>query len=202
MLEKLYSSYDHVAEEATAAKAKKIEKFLKPESKALILGCGPCYEGKVLKNAGHYVIGVDAVDKYAKQNKENFDEFFKADVSKKMNFKSASFDAVIAFELIEHLAFVDPFLEECHRVLKRGGCLVLSTPSQSYWKDRVKLLVGKDILSDHHPRTFTPATLQIKLENLFTIEKMIGIGKFGLLLSTKFPLLSLCGDFIVVARKK
>lgn len=203
VFEEIYSDYDlHLKDKTTVVKAGMIKKYLRPKSRILILGCGPCFEGKVLKDDGHYVVAVDIADRYSKMNKANFDEFHKADVSKRLDFKSVSFDAVIAFELIEHLAFVDSFISECHRVLKRKGLLILSTPSQSYWKDRIKLLLGKDILSDNHPRTFTPRTLEAKLGKFFTIRKMDGVGRLGFALSTRFPALSVCGDFLVVANKK
>ncbi len=152
--------------------------------------------------AEHYVVGVDVSGRFEKIAKKNSNEFHRADVTKMLGFKPNSFDAIVAFELIEHLGFVDMFLEECARVLKKGGLLILSTPSQSYWKTRAELFFGKDVLSDFHPRTFTPQSLEKKLRAKFKVEKMIGIGKFGFLLSTKHPALSLCGDFIAIAKKK
>jgi SAM-dependent methyltransferase len=41
-----------------------------------------------------------------------------------------SFDAVFAFNLIEHLPHPKEFLAQAHRVLKKGGMLVLETPIQ------------------------------------------------------------------------
>ena len=203
MLEKLYSGYDlHLKDKTNIVKTKMVKKYLKAKSKILILGCGPCFEGRELKKDGHYIVGVDIEDKFAKMYKTNLDKFQKADVSKKLKFKSKSFDAIIAFELIEHIGFVDDFISECNRILKNNGLFILSTPSQSYWKDRIKLLTGKDILSDFHPRTFTPNTLEMKLKKLFTIKRMMGVGKLGFALSTRFPLLSLCGDFVVVSEKR
>jgi len=44
-------------------------------------------------------------------------------------FEDNCFDAVTAFELIEHLFDPDHFLKEVYRVLKPEGTFVLSTPN-------------------------------------------------------------------------
>ena len=46
---------------------------------------------------------------------------------------AASFDAITLFEVIEHLKAPLPLLRECHRVLKPGGLLVLSTGNTASW---------------------------------------------------------------------
>jgi 2-polyprenyl-3-methyl-5-hydroxy-6-metoxy-1,4-benzoquinol methylase len=44
-----------------------------------------------------------------------------------------SFDAITLFEVIEHLKETLPLMRECHRVLKPGGLLVLSTGNTASW---------------------------------------------------------------------
>jgi len=44
-------------------------------------------------------------------------------------FATASFDAVLAFELIEHVSSPSAFVREVYRVLRPGGMLVLTTPN-------------------------------------------------------------------------
>jgi hypothetical protein len=96
-------------------------------------------------------------------------------------------------------------MKNIRRNLKKGGVLILSTPSLSYWKNRISLLLGKNngFISYEHCHPLTPTELKKSLEeHNFIIKKMIGIGRLGFLLSTRFPLLSLCGDFLVIAVKK
>ncbi len=50
-------------------------------------------------------------------------------------FPAASFDVVVAFELIEHLSEFRPFLEECARVLAPAGLFIVSTPNKSYYAE-------------------------------------------------------------------
>ncbi len=52
---------------------------------------------------------------------------------KDVGFAAASFDAVTLFEVIEHLKEPLMLLRECHRVLKPGGLLVLSTGNAASW---------------------------------------------------------------------
>lgn len=44
-------------------------------------------------------------------------------------FANASFDVILASEVIEHLAKAELFLKEAHRVLAPGGVLLLTTPN-------------------------------------------------------------------------
>ncbi len=50
-----------------------------------------------------------------------------------VNFDAASFEAITLFEVIEHLKEPLPLLRECHRVLKPGGILLLSTGNTASW---------------------------------------------------------------------
>ena len=81
-------------------------------------------------------------------------------------FDDASFDVVLATEVIEHLADHPVFLREACRILKPGGRLVLSTPNVHrlksrltfFWTGRHDLLGGRlgwetppeDLYSTHH----------------------------------------------------
>ena len=55
----------------------------------------------------------------------------------RMPFRDASFDAVVAGELIEHLARPEQFLKEAHRVLAHGGRLIITTPNRMGWLNRL-----------------------------------------------------------------
>jgi 2-polyprenyl-3-methyl-5-hydroxy-6-metoxy-1,4-benzoquinol methylase len=50
-----------------------------------------------------------------------------------IGFAAASFDALTLFEVVEHLREPRPLLDECHRVLKPGGLLVVSTGNTASW---------------------------------------------------------------------
>jgi SAM-dependent methyltransferase len=53
-------------------------------------------------------------------------------------FRSQSLDAVMAFEVIEHLAEQTTLLQEIRRVLRPDGVLVISTPNRIYYTEERK----------------------------------------------------------------
>lgn len=57
-------------------------------------------------------------------------------------YDSEMFDMVYAAELIEHLVNPDYFLDECWRVLKPSGYLLISTPNLQAWYNRALFLLG------------------------------------------------------------
>jgi len=60
----------------------------------------------------------------------------------KLPFPCEMFDMVMMIEVIEHLANPDNCIEECKRVLKKGGLLLLSTPNLAWWINRLVILLG------------------------------------------------------------
>jgi SAM-dependent methyltransferase len=51
---------------------------------------------------------------------------------KKLPFPNETFDHVRAFDIIEHVVFVVPLMEEIHRVLKDQGTLFIHTTNYKY----------------------------------------------------------------------
>jgi SAM-dependent methyltransferase len=63
-------------------------------------------------------------------------------------------DALVSLQVIEHLWEQERFLRECHRVLRPGGALMLSTPN------RLTFSPGRDTpLNPFHTRELAPAEL-------------------------------------------
>jgi cyclopropane fatty-acyl-phospholipid synthase-like methyltransferase len=57
--------------------------------------------------------------------------------------ESASQDFVIAMDILEHVLDVFAFVENCSRILKTNGLLLLRVPNIAYIKHRLRLLCGK-----------------------------------------------------------
>ena len=69
--------------------------------------------------------------------------------SVQLPFNSASLDAVILCEVLEHLNFNPlPVIKEIHRVLKEDGIFYLALPNHANVVNRIKLLMGRSI---HNP---------------------------------------------------
>jgi SAM-dependent methyltransferase len=99
--------------------------------------------------AGYRAVGLDLVEeqfptgqRIAKENEVPFD-VVGADASA-LPFADGTFAAVTMVETLEHIYLDDrvPALRECHRVLRTGGRLVLSTPNHGSFVERFKRFAG------------------------------------------------------------
>lgn len=80
-------------------------------------------------------------------------------------FASASFDVVVSLQTIEHLWDQPSFVAECHRVLRPGGTLVVSTPNTLTFPPG----------NLYHPKELTAAELAALLHPHFDAVRMTGL---------------------------
>lgn len=136
----------------------------------------------ILKARGNEVCGVDYSAKAVAATRRRG---IRAFVSKTLRtkFPKDSFDAVVSTEVIEHLVDTGAFIDECRRVLKPGGILVLSTPNLASASNRLKILAGtKPTFAEEelansagHLRLFTRGMLRSLLgRHSLTVERMLG----------------------------
>lgn len=69
-------------------------------------------------------------------------KFAWCNLEKEIPYPARTFDVVYSGEVIEHIYNPDFMLEECARVLKKGGILMISTPNLQSWYNRVLFLFG------------------------------------------------------------
>jgi SAM-dependent methyltransferase len=108
-------------------------------SNTLDLGCGRGFLLGELARRG--VRGLTGLDVYAGVAGEHF-TYVEGDVTKGLPFPDATFECVVAGEIIEHVPDPDALLREVRRVLVPGGLLVLSTPNLVSWANRVLVPLG------------------------------------------------------------
>jgi ubiquinone/menaquinone biosynthesis C-methylase UbiE len=75
-------------------------------------------------------IYIEAATRFAGSKGASAD--FNVAFGEKLPFESESFDAVLSFDVLEHVQSPETTLAECHRVMKPGGYLCLVFPS--YWQ--------------------------------------------------------------------
>lgn len=109
------------------------------------LGCGDGgilkYLGKLFPNTTLY--GADISEKGVALTKKIATKHAKSlDFNEKLPYKSNYFDFILNQEVIEHLQDPDSFMEECFRILKPGGHIILTTPNLLAWFQRVLCVLG------------------------------------------------------------
>ena len=122
---------EHLARYAFAAR-------LARGKRVLDAGCGTGYGAAELAKNAAAVTGVDQSDEAVAFARENYRlpnlNFLAASVVA-LPYPGASFDLVVAFEVIEHLDAWHEFLLEVRRVLAPGGQFIVSTPNKLYYAE-------------------------------------------------------------------
>lgn len=126
-----------------------------------------CRSGALTRHflEGNSVVGLDvdaaALDKAAALGIEPV----QATVEEPLPFDDASFDAVVAGELFEHLQFPDALVAEIRRVLRSGGVLAGSVPNAFRAQSRLRFLLGRPPEDDPtHLRMFSPGSIRELLD--------------------------------------
>ena len=104
----------------------------------LDVACGEGYGSLLMADIAHAVVGVDISDEavrhatslYEKQNLK-----FVQGSATNLTFPDDSFDVVVSFETIEHLARQEKMLAEIRRVLRPSGVLIISSPNRPVYSE-------------------------------------------------------------------
>ena len=126
------------------------------------LGCGTGYGASILSKQNE-VIGIDSSAVAVAYARRSFPEIELVRASgESLPISDGSLDAIVAFEVIEHLANPERMLDECKRMLRRGGVLHISTPNPAHmgnvWQNRLfgKPMPSKvDMTNPYHMREFS-----------------------------------------------
>lgn len=131
----------------------------RPRSRILDVGCGPGWLAAPLTERGHDVTGVDAVEHSDVRTRTT--RFVRADLAGGLPDDLGDFDAVIAADVIEHLADPAELLRQLGRHVGLGGSVIVSVPNIGHWYPRLRITLGRfdydqrGILDSTHLRFFT-----------------------------------------------
>jgi SAM-dependent methyltransferase len=140
-------------------------------------GCGSGYGTHFVAPHCRHITGVDisadavayATERYHQPNLK-YRQIARAEVAP-LPFDDASFDSVVSFQVIEHIADPRAYLSEIHRVLKPGGYFICATPDRS-----TRLLPGQKPWNVWHIREYDRAGLHRELHAFFPDLALSGMG--------------------------
>jgi SAM-dependent methyltransferase len=149
----------------------------------LDVGCAAGYLGKILRERGHYLVGIEGDAAAAKNARVYYDGFHLADLENFVFPYPGEFDYILFADILEHLRDPAAVLRSSLTSLKATGKIIISVPNVANWVIRLGLLFGKfdaadrGILDRTHLHFFT----------LRTLEKMISEASCRVLEVTPTP---------------
>jgi 2-polyprenyl-3-methyl-5-hydroxy-6-metoxy-1,4-benzoquinol methylase len=79
-----------------------------------------------------------------------------------------SFDVIIALDVLEHIEDLDTYFEEFRRILKPGGVLVVSGPTENWLYKLGRKLAGKTFSGEYHVTNI--ADIKAVCKNYFKVR--------------------------------
>ena len=141
--------------------------------RVLDLGSGEGFGAAILAESASHVVGVDIDARTVEHSRLNYAtanlEFQAGSALDLSSYDAGSFDAVVAFEIIEHVRDQERVLTEIARVLADDGILVMSTPDRRLYSEAS---------GNHNPFH----------------EHELGLEEFGELLEAHFPHVAIWGQ--------
>lgn len=140
------------------------------EKAVLDCGMGEGYGPALLAERAGCVVGMDRAREAVTYARSKYgcagNLRFAAGDASSLPFKSASFDVLCCFQVLEHLEDAPGFLFEASRVLRPGGELILTTPN------RLQAGTGPN---PHHVLEYSPDELRELLEIVFPRVELLGV---------------------------
>ena len=149
-----------------------------PGKRVLDLGCryGALTRAYV---DGNEIVGVDVDGAALEEAAKLGIETRWADVEQPLDFPDASFDVVVAGEVLEHLRDPGSVVAEARRVLRPGAKLVGSVPNAYRLKNRIRFLLGRSPEQDPtHLHMFSPRRLRALLDGWDDVDLRFALGRF------------------------
>lgn len=113
-----------------------------------------------------YYYGIEWNKKNVEQARNRGLDIMQGDLNKDMLYPDGKFTCVFGLSLLEHLLNPCRYLNECHRVLRKGGKLIILTPNISTYFTAALIMLGKMPSSGPHP----DSDRLIKKEEIFKVS--------------------------------
>lgn len=179
VLEELYSNHHQKGNRygylfCHGARSPFLKKWIGTGKRVLDLGCRDgmltqCYRD------GNEVTGADIDQQALALAKERLGiQTEWVDLNSEWIWKRDSFDCIVACEIVEHLFFMDQFLLNVSRTLKKNGIFIGSVPNAFRVRNRWKFLLGREYETDEtHVRQFSYKKLETVLKRYFNEIELV-----------------------------
>ncbi|HUV63618.1 MAG TPA: class I SAM-dependent methyltransferase [Sedimentisphaerales bacterium] len=194
--------------------------LLKPSDRILEIGCGIGSVVYELSGKGHDVTGIDISGEAIEYGRKKYGDIrLEVQAAETLPYDDESFDAVLSFDLFEHIAGIDRHISEVARVLRPGGYYLFQTPNK-YSNALYETLWTRSLQwRRYHPSLHSPGQLRRRLArhgfqtrfvkmnpmNEFTLRKLQKLGPIGCVLRhvdfRRLPLV-LQTNLYVIANKR
>ena len=136
-----------------------LTRYIQPGDQVLQVDCGPGVLAARLVGLGAQVVGTDLSAEAVRRAQSRGINASQLNLDRQpLPFADASFDVVVSDSQIEHRVDYARYLDECVRVLRPGGRLVLCVPNAAHWRVRWWVLRGHFPYVEHTPyRLAAPA---------------------------------------------
>jgi ubiquinone/menaquinone biosynthesis C-methylase UbiE len=171
--------------------------LLKSHDRILEIGCGIGTVVHELSKKGHDIIGIDISGEAIEYGRKKYgDIHLEVQAAEILPYEDESFEAVLSFDLFEHIAEIDKHISEVKRVLRPGGYYLFQTPNR-YSNIIYETLWTKSLQwRRYHPSLHSPGQLRrqmarhgfgtrfVKMNpiNEFTEKKLQKLGPLGKIL--------------------
>jgi 2-polyprenyl-3-methyl-5-hydroxy-6-metoxy-1,4-benzoquinol methylase len=176
---------DRPAEYFSGSRADMLKYLPNQPKRSLEFGCGDgCFSMLLKEKFGTETWAVEIDEEAAKKATERLDKVIKADALEAIKeIPDNYFDAIIFFDILEHLT--DPYnlLNKAALKLAKGGVVIASIPNIRYWRVLIDLVAHGNweyqthgVLDKTHLRFFTrKSTVKMFEESGFEILTLEGI---------------------------
>lgn len=150
--------------------------------RVLDLGCGTGALAQKLAARNNELYGVEINPDAAAAARDRGVHVSLSDLNERLPFKKAYFDVVLASEVLEYVYDTRLLIEECARVLRPGGLLLLSAQNLNSLPNRLRMLVGRYPAGmGAYPEDGSGG--QVRALNLPKLQELCGLAGFDIVQS-------------------
>lgn len=145
-------------------------KLIQAGERVLDLGFGEGYGAAIIAASGAEYLGLELDRELVAHARERYGLAFDTYDGLSIPAADGAFDAIVSFQVIEHIHDPSPWLAEIRRVLRPGGKAIFTTPNRVF-----RLGEGERPWNRHHVREFTAAELRELLGHWFPDVRVYGV---------------------------